>query len=68
MSGVGGIGGFLAWLVNTLASALIGLLVGAVVVAVMHVIPRRKGGGHGDAEAGESAEGTGTVEGREAAH
>ncbi|WP_188037288.1 DUF808 domain-containing protein [Actinotalea sp. JY-7885] len=40
---VGGIGGFLAWLVNTLASALIGVVVGAVVVAVMHVIPRRKG-------------------------
>lgn len=39
--GVGGIGGFLAWLVNTLASALVGLVVGAVVVAVMHVIPRR---------------------------
>ncbi|MEE6273647.1 DUF808 domain-containing protein [Georgenia wangjunii] len=40
---VAGIGGFLAWLVNTLASALIGLLVGAVVVAVMHLVPRRKG-------------------------
>ncbi|GEA89792.1 DUF808 domain-containing protein [Cellulomonas cellasea] len=39
--GVAGIGGFLAWLVNTLASALIGLIVGAVVVAVMHVIPRK---------------------------
>lgn len=47
--GAGGLGGFLAWLVNTLASAVIGLLVGAVVVAVMHVIPRR--GGHGDAAA-----------------
>ena len=41
--GVEAIGGFLAWLANTLASALIGLVVGAVVVAVMHVIPRRKG-------------------------
>ncbi len=40
---VAGVGGFLAWLVNTLASALIGLLVGAVVVAIMHVIPRRRG-------------------------
>jgi predicted DNA repair protein MutK len=39
--GVGGIGGFLAWLVNTLASALVGLVVGAVVVAIMHVVPRR---------------------------
>ena len=40
---VPGIGGVLAWLTNTLASALVGLLVGAVVVAVLHVIPRRKG-------------------------
>jgi len=40
---VSGIGGFLAWLTNTLASALVGLVVGAVVVAVMHLVPRRKG-------------------------
>lgn len=40
---VPGIGGVLAWLVNTLASAVIGLIVGAVVVAILHVIPRRKG-------------------------
>lgn len=40
---VPGIGGFLAWLTNTLASALIGLVVGAVVVLVMHLLPRRKG-------------------------
>jgi predicted DNA repair protein MutK len=42
VSGVAGIGGFLAWVVNTLASALIGLVVGAVVVAVLHVLPRHK--------------------------
>ena len=36
---VEGIGTALAWLVNTAASALIGLVVGAVVVAVMHVLP-----------------------------
>jgi predicted DNA repair protein MutK len=36
---VEGIGGALAWLVNTGASAVVGLLVGAVVVAVMHVLP-----------------------------
>jgi uncharacterized protein len=29
----------LAWLVNTAASALIGLVVGAIVVAIMHVLP-----------------------------
>ncbi|MGC1209239.1 MAG: DUF808 domain-containing protein [Ornithinimicrobium sp.] len=37
----GALGGFLAWLTNTTASALIGLIVGAVVVAVMHLIPRK---------------------------
>ncbi len=40
--GVSGLGGVLAWTVNTLASAVIGLVVGAVVVAVMHLIPRRE--------------------------
>jgi uncharacterized protein len=40
--GVPGVGGLLAWLVNTLASAVAGLVVGAVVVVVMHLIPRRK--------------------------
>ena len=39
--GVAGVGGLLAWLANTLASAVIGLVVGAVVVTVMHVLPRR---------------------------
>ncbi|WP_445258449.1 DUF808 domain-containing protein [Nocardioides aurantiacus] len=34
--------GALAWLTNTFFSALLGLAVGAVVVAVMHVVPRRK--------------------------
>ncbi|GAB3877224.1 DUF808 domain-containing protein [Terrabacter terrigena] len=42
VAGVAGVGGVLAWVVNTLASALIGLVVGAVVVAVLHVVPRRK--------------------------
>jgi predicted DNA repair protein MutK len=35
------VGGVLTWLVNTLASALIGLAVGALVVAIMHLVPRR---------------------------
>ncbi|RDH79655.1 DUF808 domain-containing protein [Mycolicibacterium moriokaense] len=43
VDGLGGISGVLAWLINTAASAVIGLLVGAVVVAVMHVIGRLKG-------------------------
>jgi predicted DNA repair protein MutK len=36
---VDGIGAALAWLVNTGASAVVGLLVGALAVAVMHVLP-----------------------------
>ena len=32
-------GGFLAWLTNTAASAVIGVLVGAVVVTVWHLLP-----------------------------
>jgi predicted DNA repair protein MutK len=40
---VGGVGGVLAWLVNTAASAVIGLVVGAVVVAIMHLVHRVKG-------------------------
>ncbi len=39
---VAGVGGFLAWLVDTLGSAIIGLLVGAVLVGVLHLVPRRR--------------------------
>jgi predicted DNA repair protein MutK len=39
----GAAGGVLAWLVNTAASALIGLVVGAVVVAVVSLLPFRRG-------------------------
>ncbi|GAA1827120.1 DUF808 domain-containing protein [Microlunatus capsulatus] len=35
------VGGVLGWLVNTAASAVIGVVVGAVVVAVLHLVPRR---------------------------
>ena len=42
---VSALGGVLGWLVNTVASAVIGLLVGAVVVAVMHFLPVGKGHG-----------------------
>ena len=43
---VQGVGGVLAWLVNTGASAIIGLVVGAVVVAVVHVLPFGKKTAH----------------------
>lgn len=39
----GFLGGVLGWLTNTVGSAVLGLIVGAVVVAVMHVVPRRAG-------------------------
>lgn len=35
----GWFGGVLAWSTNTLLSALVGLIVGAIVVAIMHVLP-----------------------------
>lgn len=45
----GALGGILGWLTNTVASAILGLLVGAVVVAVMHVLPFGKDEGEGAA-------------------
>jgi uncharacterized protein len=36
------VGGLLAWLMNTVCSALVGLLVGALIVVVMPLIPRRR--------------------------
>ncbi|RPF23040.1 DUF808 domain-containing protein [Myceligenerans xiligouense] len=35
------VGAVLAWLFNTLCSAILGLVVGGIVVGVMHLIPRR---------------------------
>lgn len=43
---VAGIGSLLAWLVNTLASAVVGLMVGALLVVLMHAVPRK--GAHAD--------------------
>jgi len=41
---VQGVGALLAWLINTAVSAVVGLIVGAVVVAIMHVLPFGKKG------------------------
>jgi predicted DNA repair protein MutK len=41
--GAGALGGVLEWVVNTLASALLGLLIGAVAVAVLSLIRRLRG-------------------------
>ena len=40
----GPLGGFLGWLTNTVASAILGVVVGGVIVAVMHLLPKRKSG------------------------
>ena len=45
---VAGVGGVLSWLANTAASAVIGLVVGSVVVAVVHVLPFGKHQKHTD--------------------
>ena len=37
-----GLGGVLAWIVNTLASALVGLVVGVVLVTVIERLPFRR--------------------------
>ena len=44
---VDAVGGLLAWLVNTAASAVIGLIVGAIVVAIVHVLPFGRRHRHG---------------------
>jgi predicted DNA repair protein MutK len=38
----GGFGGFLSWTAGTVTSALVGLVLGALVVLVMHFVPKRK--------------------------
>jgi len=42
----GTVAGVAVWLVDTVVSALVGLLVGAVVLAALHVLPRRRGPAH----------------------
>ncbi|MFC9789464.1 DUF808 domain-containing protein [Rhodococcus sp. NPDC127528] len=38
----GGLGGVLSWTAGTVASALVGLVVGAIVVLIAHLTPKRK--------------------------
>ncbi|GAB48060.1 DUF808 domain-containing protein [Mobilicoccus pelagius] len=59
----GTLGGTLGWLTNTIGSAIFGLVVGALVVGIMHVVPHRKthdDDGHGTAAHGETTT-TGTT-------
>ena len=42
----GPLGGVLAWLANTALSALVGVVLGAIVVTVVHLVKKARGGGH----------------------
>ena len=48
-----GFGGVLAWTSGTVVSALVGLVIGAIIVVVMHFIPKRRG--HAKEEVADSA-------------
>ena len=52
---VGGVGGLLAWLVNTFLSAIVGIIVGGVVVAVMSKLLFGHGGDHDEAHGAAAA-------------
>ncbi len=52
VAGIAGIGGLLAWLINTAFSFVIGLIVGAVVAVIIHFLPF---GHHGDQDGGHGA-------------
>lgn len=41
-TGIARVGAALSWLINTVCSLIFGLIVGAVVVAVIHFLPKRK--------------------------
>ena len=43
---LGAVGAVAGWLVNTAASAVLGLAVGAVALAVMHLVPTRDKAAH----------------------
>ncbi len=48
---IAGVGGVLAWLINTFISFVIGLIVGGIVAVIMHFLPFGHGHGHDDEEA-----------------
>lgn len=46
VSGVSGVGGFLAWLINTVISAIVGLVVGSIVATIVDKIKESRSGGN----------------------
>ncbi|HQE31469.1 MAG TPA: DUF808 domain-containing protein [Propionibacteriaceae bacterium] len=61
----GPVGGLVVWLVNTFFSFLFGLIVGAIVVAIMHVLPIGKKHGADDSHASASTTASGPATGSE---
>lgn len=63
VAAVAGVGGLLAWLINTGFSFVLGLVVGAVVVVIMHLLPfghpAEDGGADGGAGGDAAGEGQG---------
>jgi len=55
--GVPGVGGVLAWLVNTAASAVVGFVVGAVIATIVGWLPFGKAEPSGGGEAPTAAHG-----------
>jgi predicted DNA repair protein MutK len=53
----GGLGGVLAWIFNTSVSAVIGLIVGFVVVAIVSRLHAKSHDGHDTSTLGEAATG-----------
>ena len=47
--GVPGVGGVLGWVVNTLASALLGMIIGTILVFIVERLPKRRPKGEYDA-------------------
>ena len=61
----GGFGATLGWITNTFFSAVLGLIVGAIVVTVLHLLPkRRRSAGH----AGHAGEPSDPSEARSGRH
>jgi len=59
VAGIAGIGAVLAWLVNTFFSFVFGLLIGAIIVAILHVLPfGHHDGGKASSDAETDQQGT----------
>ncbi|QGF23154.1 DUF808 domain-containing protein [Raineyella fluvialis] len=53
---VPGVGGFLAWLIDTLGSGVVALVIGGVLTSIAHLLPFRRHDAHESAEARTSAQ------------